>query len=186
MQQHSHPAPTQILKNEHDVILRVLDSFEGMLKKVEEGATPDPDFFGKSVQFFQGFADGWHHAKEEDCLFPAMEKAGLPREGGPVGMMLEEHDQGREYVREIKRSIEDNPAEAKKILLDNGWSFLQLLRAHIHKENEILFPLADRAITADAMHALSHEFDAAEAAKGEGTQERFLTLARELEAKVGV
>jgi hemerythrin-like domain-containing protein len=186
MEQHANPAPTQILKNEHDVILKVLDSFEGMLKKVEEGTAPDPDFFGKSVEFFQGFADGWHHAKEEDCLFPAMEKAGLPPEGGPVGMMLEEHDQGREYVREIKRSIEDTPAEAKKILLDNGWAFLQLLRAHIHKENEILFPLADRAIAADAMRVLSRDFEAAEAAKGEGTREHFLALARDLEAKVGV
>jgi hemerythrin-like domain-containing protein len=186
---HAHQGtPTEILKHEHEVILRVLTSFETILKTVEMGARPDPDLAGKVLEFCRGFADKCHHAKEEDLLFPAMEKAGFPREGGPVGVMLEEHEQGRAYIQGIEdavRLLPEDPETGRKRFLDNGWAYVQLLQAHIHKENEILFPLADRGIDPDTMHGLIHAFEDTEAAMGEGTHERFLNLAGEIAKRAG-
>ncbi len=51
------------------------------------------------------FADQCHHGKEEDLLFPAMEAAGIPRESGPIGVMLEEHNIGRQYVRGMAEAV---------------------------------------------------------------------------------
>ena len=187
MEQSEPRTPTRILRDEHEVILRVLNAFESMLHRIEDGSPPDKEALRNAVEFFRGFADGCHHAKEEDCLFPAMERAGLPTQGGPVGIMLEEHEQGRAYIQEIRRAVEENPPDARKRMIDNGWAYIQLLRAHIHKENEILFPLADKSVPEPAMKAVARDFEAAEAARGEGeTHEHFLSLARELEAKAGL
>ena len=57
------------------------------------------------MEFIATFADHNHHGKEEDILFPAMEKAGFPRDGGPVGVMLMEHTQGREYVGAMRLAV---------------------------------------------------------------------------------
>lgn len=186
MTQADHPTPTQILRHEHEVILRVLSAFERMLKSAESGAAPDRQAVSKAVEFFRGFADGCHHAKEEDCLFPALERAGLPTQGGPVGIMLEEHEQGRAYIREIARGNEEDTPEARKRLVDHGWGYVQLLRAHILKENEILFPLAEKSLPQSAMESVYGEFMAVEANREGESHDHFLALAEELEANAGV
>jgi hemerythrin-like domain-containing protein len=187
---HAHKGtPTEILKIEHEVILKVLGSFENILRRVEGGTPPDPELIDRTVAFFRGFADTCHHAKEEALLFPAMEEAGLSAEGGPVEVMLEEHEQGRAYIQGIVDAmamVPGNADEGRKRLLNNGWAYIQMLQAHIHKENEILFPLADRVIPPDRMHALIHAFEDAEAGMGEGAHERFLMLAEEIAKRAGV
>jgi hemerythrin-like domain-containing protein len=62
-----------------------------------------------------------------------------------------------------------------------------LLRAHIQKEDEILYPMADRMLSAEDVAALQHKFEVVEAEHmGEGTHERYLQLALELAKQYGV
>ena len=51
------------------------------------------------------FADKCHHGKEEDVLFPELEKAGIARQGGPIGVMLHEHVSGREFIRRMSEAL---------------------------------------------------------------------------------
>jgi hemerythrin-like domain-containing protein len=182
---HAHAkSPTTILREEHEVIVKVLDGLEAMLERIQKGGPADPGLLEEAVHFIHGFADGCHHEKEEEMLFPALEAAGVPVQGGPVGVMLAEHEEGREYARGIAEGIAalagGSDAGRRKVL-DNGWAYIQLLRAHIMKENEILFPLADRAISPDAMHGLTHAFEDAEARFGEEKRAGFLALADKIE-----
>lgn len=73
----------------------------------------------KIHEFLKVFADKCHHAKEEDVLFPEMEKAGVLRKGGPIGVMLAEHAQGREYVKNIGDGINKYKAGDKKAVSKN-------------------------------------------------------------------
>jgi hypothetical protein len=61
---------------------------------------------GDCSGFFRNFADRCHHSKEEDELFPKMVEHGIPKEGGPIGVMLMEHDQGRAFVRGMSEAAE--------------------------------------------------------------------------------
>jgi hemerythrin-like domain-containing protein len=70
-----------------------------------------PDLFRQGVDFVRNFADRCHHAKEEENLFPRMEARGVPRDGGPIGVMLFEHEEGRAYVRAIAGAIDDYEAD---------------------------------------------------------------------------
>jgi hemerythrin-like domain-containing protein len=70
------------------VILKVLDCFDLALQQARAGGTASREVFEPFLEFFRGFADKCHHCKEEDRLFPCMEARGIPREGGPIGVML--------------------------------------------------------------------------------------------------
>ncbi len=97
---------TEILKEEHRVIERVLNSLDIGAQRLADGQPVPMDFFIKTTDFVKGFADGCHHKKEEQVLFPALEENGLPREGGPVGAMLADHDEGRRLTRAIREEAE--------------------------------------------------------------------------------
>src|SRR3974390_476213 len=85
---------TDILRKEHDVILKMLDATDAVGRRLvlSEKGLPDPP--GGLLDFFLLFADLCHHGKEEDLLFPLLEKKGIPRGGGPIGVMLSEHGRG--------------------------------------------------------------------------------------------
>jgi hemerythrin-like domain-containing protein len=180
---HSEKA-TELLSDEHRVIERVLAVVEKLTQTPVESAIEN---WKKALDFFRYFADQCHHFKEEQVLFPAMEEHGIPRDGGPIGMMLMEHEEGRAYVRAMLSAIplvEAKNEVAKEILVDKAKAYLRLLREHIQKEDEILFRIADDVIPADEQKVLLRSFEEHEAKEiGEGVHEKYLKIVEELEAK---
>jgi hemerythrin-like domain-containing protein len=149
--------PTDVLRDEHAIILRALDLLE-RAAGATEGEAPD-GWWTEAVSWLRDFADRNHHGKEEDLLFPAMIRAGVPAEGGPVDVMLEEHERGRALVRAMAQST--GAARAAR-----AREYVALLRDHIEKENQVLFPLADAVFSAEEQRTLSDRFGALEAALG--------------------
>ncbi len=90
---------TEILMAEHEVIKRVISALEAAAAKLDAGEAVRPGFFIDAADFIKGFADGCHHVKEEQVLFKTMGMYGIPVQGGPIGMMLYEHEQGRVTAR---------------------------------------------------------------------------------------
>src|SRR3990167_9821333 len=101
---------TEALKNDHRVIEKVLHVLEAASKKIDQGGEVPVDVLKKAADFIRNFADSYHHGKEENILFKSMEEKGFPREGGPIGVMLMEHDEGRGYERGLVEGIEKNAA----------------------------------------------------------------------------
>ena len=178
---HSEKA-TELLSDEHRVIERVLAVLEKLTTKPVENSL---DSWRKALDFFSHFADQCHHLKEEQVLFPAMEERGIPRDGGPIGMMLMEHEEGRTYVRAMLSAIplvETKNEAAKEILVDKAKAYLRLLKDHIQKEDEILFKIADDVISPDEQKQLLRSFEEHEAKEiGTGVHEKYLKLVEELE-----
>ncbi len=153
---------TQCLREEHRIILRVLDCFEVALNEAQQSGDWPIETMRAFTVFFEDFADRCHHCKEEGRLFPTLESAGIPREGGPIGVMLEEHERGRMFVRAMKddiANIENNAQPAKASLLEHGIQFIDLLRGHIMKEDNILFNMADQVIQGSDANALQQAFN---------------------------
>ena len=177
--------PTEVLTAEHRTIERVLDVLEKLSTRPVEDSL---DSWRKALDFFSHFADQCHHYKEEQVLFPAMEERGIPRDGGPIGMMLMEHEDGRSYVRAMLGAIplvERKNEAAKEILIDKAKAYLRLLREHIQKEDDVLFRIADEVIPADEQKALLRAFEEHEAKEmGKGVHEKYLNLIEELEQSV--
>ncbi|MBW7906334.1 MAG: hemerythrin domain-containing protein [Phycisphaerae bacterium] len=184
MTQHScdgcEHGPTGVLKAEHRVIERVVDAME----RVIEQRPLDAGFFAKAIDFLRNFTDGCHHAKEEDQLFPTLEAAGVPRERGPIGCMLEEHARGRALVRRMSETLEaaaGGSAEATLAFEAAVRSYVDLLRQHIWKEDNVLFSMADRVLDTDGREALSRAFDAGrQGAAAVDRREHYARVADEL------
>ena len=96
--------PTEVLVDEHNAIIEMLGVVEEVNRRLETGEKVESSDLLDIVDFIQGFADACHHNKEEGILFPAMEAAGIPMRGGPIGVMLQEHEQGRAYARAMKEA----------------------------------------------------------------------------------
>ena len=152
-------SPTQILREEHRVILRALALLEEAAARLDVGNTIPEIWWEKLVAWLQDFADRNHHAKEEEHLFPALARAGVPAAGGPIAVMLDEHVEGRALLRAMAERAGSARAEAAR-------AYVHRLGAHIDKENEVLFHLAE-AVLDSAMQALvGRRFEKVEAEQG--------------------
>ena len=176
--------PTETLRHEHDVILLVLQAAESEVSSYQENGQLDAGKIEQMLDFFRNFADKCHHMKEEKQLFVRMAARGMPFDGGPIGVMMSEHEMGRNFLRETAAAIpnaKNGNAEAMKQVADNLGGYVELLRAHIHKENEILFPMADRILSLQDRAELTAEFDRIEAEEiGADVHEKYHHMAHEL------
>jgi hemerythrin-like domain-containing protein len=171
---------TDTLTEEHRQILRMLDVLAKMVDRTKEGLDISDEDAADLLRFFRMYSDQRHHAKEETILFPALEKAGMPTNGGPVGCMLEEHDQGRAYVAGIDDAIGSGNTKA---FVEKADRFDALLRDHIRKEDEVLYPMACDLLTEDDDDRMLDEFGEADRQFGKESLEQIVSLVRRLEAE---
>ncbi len=176
--------PTETLMDEHEMILTVLDAAEQELHLMETTGRVRAERVEQMVDFFRNFADRCHHAKEEKLLFVRMEERGMPREAGPIGVMLYEHDLGRGYVRAVAEALSraaQGDGEALQAIRQNLAAYIHLLRDHIYKEDHILYPMADQILLPDDQRWLEGEFERVEREEiGVGVHEKYHELAHRL------
>lgn len=124
---------TEQLAADHAGILEVLEALDGVLREAERTRTVPSDFLRTLVAFSQSFVDRCHHGKEEGCLFPCLARLGMPTDGGPIGVMLQEHEQGRALMRAIAAALDRY--EAGRAAVDDVLApfreYADLLRHHI-------------------------------------------------------
>ena len=179
---------TQVLRDEHEGILAMLAVVETAAYRLRDGKDVSPTLFTDAVGFFRNFADACHHGKEELELFPELVEHGLPKEGGPVGVMLVEHDQGRAFVRGMKEAADkyaQGDQSAIPALVSNVLGYVELLRAHIDKENSVLFNMADRLLSDTEQDQLYDGFEEIERTRtGPGEHERYHAMIAEYQKVV--
>jgi hemerythrin-like domain-containing protein len=178
--------PTEELVTEHNAIKRMLRVLEQVAQRLEAGAQVDVSDLEQMVDFIRGFADRCHHGKEEDLLFCAMEEAGISRQEGPIGMMLHEHAVGRNYVQGMAEGIASykaGDAAAATRIAENARGYAALLTRHIFKEDNILYPIADRVLSPETQAELMEGFEQIERERvGPGKHEEYHALLDRLEA----
>ena len=162
-------SPIAVLAEEHALILRALDVLEQGLTRIESGVPVGGAFFGQLVEFFQAFADRYHHGKEEEILFRHMvEEMDYPRRSGPIAVLSSEHEIGRARVRALAAAagrLETDPAAVRQ-LVEEGRAYRALLRAHIEREDHKVFPMVEDFLGPDERADLLPAFSRFEAVEG--------------------
>ena len=185
---------TDLLVQEHDLILRglaVLGRLAWLAQQAPQEAPaivepPFPVADGRAmVTFLRELADGRHHAKEEQVLFPALEAAGIARSGGPLGCMLAEHDHGRAAIRAMDAALSAAASDpgAWRTFAVAAHTYVHLLSAHIYKENNVLFRMAEQALGPAEDPRLMAAYAAAERTSGLAETATYVTLLEQLEAR---
>jgi len=174
------------LVHEHRLILRMLDLLEKRAALTRSGEYANYRFYQDGVDFIRNYADRFHHAKEEDILFEALINNGMPRANSPVAAMLMEHDHGRAFVRAMEEAagaaLAGEPG-ANMLIAENALGYVGLLREHIAKEDDILYPLAERVIPAEMRDGIIAGYTAAEARTPADFESRYAEIVARYEAE---
>ncbi len=152
--------PTEALIAEHNIIKRAIALLEEADRRMEVGDDTAVNVYPQLIDFIREFADGCHHGKEEDLLFKVLIERGLPPEG-PIKVMLDEHVQGRAYVKNLAQSVDKFQQGDKSVratIIDNGEGYANLLKNHIEKEDVVLYPMADKILSAEDQEELEEGF----------------------------
>lgn len=150
---------------EHELIERGLVLLQSAVVRIENQEPLPEGFAAWAARFFQQFADHCHHAKEEAVLFPVLKQRGIPEQDGPIGVMLHEHVLGRDCVRRMREASQAQPFDAETFAAA-ARQYVPLLRQHIFKENNVLFRMAERVMSAADDADVMHRFSQVEQERG--------------------
>ena len=182
--------PMEILEHEHRVIEVVLGCLEQMARQSRDERRIPVDDARSAIDFFRTFADRCHHGKEETHLFAAMTRRGFPSDEGPIAQMLFEHETGRDCIGEMAAAIDDSLRHrdgASSRFAEQTDRYVALLREHIQKEDDCLFPMADEALDETELGRLEEAFAGVESEELDpGTHDRCVVIARELARRYSI
>jgi hemerythrin-like domain-containing protein len=180
--------PVDEFRREHRTIERMLNLLERAADTLDASQEIPVDFFPDLLEFLRSFVDACHAGKEELVLFPAMESHGVAHSSGPVALILAEHDIARGHVNalaEAARHYVLGDVGAAQPLGQTIRSYTGLLRAHIQKEDTIVFPMAAELLTGDEVKAIGGQFERLERERiGDGEHERLERVLGNLEAQL--
>lgn len=170
---------------EHEMIERSMAVLKHCLENIDE-TIKKPRQIVRSLDFLLEFGDKIHNKKEEDFLFPLMEKRGIPTAGGPIGVMLLEHKMERELLRTMLAKVSTlaaSPPDKRQEFCRKGFEYLQIRAEHIWKENDILYPMARKIFTDQDNANLLVSFEGInKGTYGDNAGEKFDQMLLEIEA----
>lgn len=165
---------TQDLRKEHNAILYVLKILDKMMTVSSHEDRDKLNDYKEVIFFLRIFADKCHHGKEENYLFEELANNGVPKEGGPIGVMLQEHDLGRNYIASMDEAVE---SEDLAKFQSNAMKYSNLLNNHIDKENNVLFVAADKLLDDQKQDELFEKFEEhEESVVGHGVHEQLHSM----------
>jgi hypothetical protein len=170
----------ELLRKDHEITERVLAAME---KRFATEAGPDPEQVGLLLQYVRDYVDQCHNLKEEQHLFPRLESRGMPRHGGPLGVMLQEHDRAREILSRfvpLASAFADGKSSVLPELRAAFAEYAALCKDHFWKENDILYPMALRALGEDEAAEIVAGIEEVEASLGPGTRDRYYRMAEKI------
>lgn len=135
---------TASLRRDHDLIEKVIKAMESTIQLLNDGKQIPESILLPVIDFSKNFTDVCHHSKEENSLFPALEQAGMPRNMGPIAMMLMDHERSREIGKEMENSAKDYISSGNSTkLISDMQQYVEHITEHLWKENNRLFMMAE-------------------------------------------
>jgi hypothetical protein len=155
--------PISILIEEHRVLLEKAERLATLVKMIDEAC--DSVYVGDALTELQSVVKDFqdsekHYLREENVLFPTMEKHGVTE---PPAIMWMEHNR----IREVKKKLHDLVEEwntmpysdFKARLTEAAGPLCSVLPDHFFKENNILFPTALQVVTDKEWEDVRKDFD---------------------------
>ncbi len=177
-----------VMVEQHRNISRMLRIIKAACCSILEGADVDQAEFADIVDFVRNYADAHHHQREEQVLFPEMiDKLGPLANTIITHGMLVEHDLGRAHIRSLNEALklyaEDPQTEYKLQILTEAMGYVNRLQVHVEKENNVVYPMAERELPADVKEKIDAAVRDLETEDSASFTAQSLALLDKLEAK---
>ncbi len=179
----------EFLVAEHELIERSMAVLKTCLEDMDRAARR-PARLMRALDFLLEFGDKLHNAKEENHLFPRMEQRGIPRDAGPIGVMLLEHSAERDLLRQLLAqapALAAAPQAEREAFRARALEYLRIRAEHIWKENDILYKMALQVLTPADQAELLAAFRALDRETyGENARAHFAAMVAEQEQEGGI
>ncbi|WP_096190961.1 hemerythrin domain-containing protein [Neobacillus soli] len=146
------------LKSEHPLLLEQLEGMYGLTQKIDQERDVE-DYFLELIAMVKEFKAALdpHSEREEGVLFPMM-GVYIGTTSGPIAVMEYEHDQAKLNIKGFLEKAEGNQTstEEKKKLAELIQEAYFILTEHFSKEENVLFPMAERMLTDEEKAELYH------------------------------
>lgn len=143
---------TESLRNDHFLIEKMTRALLVTADLLKAGKPIPAPFLEQALDFTKNFTNVCHHGKEEDTLFPTLEKGGMPRQGGPIARMLFEHEMTKQLAEKMEASAKAyiQTGNAEQLIADIR-NYTDHVSQHLTKENFRLFVMADMMLGSKAV-----------------------------------
>ena len=177
---------SELLMNDHQTTEKV---FEAVERALAGPGNPPPGLLRDAATYFKEYVDGCHNRKEEEHLFPLVERRGIPRHGGPLAVMLMEHEQNRQILPVLVDLVDEYIAGNATVLdklRETFAAYASLMKNHFWKENDILYPMARRVMSGADAQGVVAGIEAVEDSVGPYTRQKYYGLAERITTAGGV
>ena len=169
---------------EHEMIERAMAVLKNNLEKIDE-TVKKPLQMQRAIDFLLEFGDKVHNTKEENFLFPLMGQKGMPVEGGPIGVMLMEHDAERNLLQRMMTELPNLPeatTSARHKFAAEGFEYLTIRAEHIWKENDVLYAMGRKVFSDEDNTSLLSAFKTLDQQTyGDSAREHYAQMLAEVE-----
>ncbi|MHC4247553.1 MAG: hemerythrin domain-containing protein [Planctomycetota bacterium] len=148
---------TTALREEHAVMLRLLDCLERAAAAIRAGGPVCDGALVRGFRLINVFVCRGHYAKERHLL-TMMKARGL----WPLAGFLDEHRDSLDFAAAMVRSLPEaarGEQSARRMLAENATAYVGFMRAHIAREDEVVFAAADEILTQQDDAAAARAYD---------------------------
>ena len=177
------------LIDEHRLISRMVNVLTVLHKRLESEEHADVKVLMDVVDFFRMFVDKNHHAKEEDALFPTLERRAVNPAGCTIQSLKDEHEQSRILTTALSDATgqyKNGDPTAKSKISATIRSSIDLLSDHVWRENILLFPTAEKTLQEAELDEVTRSYYEIEKALGTEFLSKYEQLVGALEKTTGV
>jgi hemerythrin-like domain-containing protein len=175
----------EILVNEHNLIRQALETLSLAKEELEEGVRPPVELFEKAVELSRTFTGKFHHFKEEYVMFARLAQRKNGALDGQIESLRHQHERSRDFMAQVANCL-DGYAKGQEIptsdLLENLAAYISLLRHHLHREDQVFYPMTEKELSEEEKKALAEEFEKEGAKAGNNVMEEARQLVMEMGA----
>ena len=145
----------KLLFEEHSIIVNAIDVARQAGSLIGKDDEQYERTVRKLIQFFRQYADGFHHHKEEEILFPEMAKKNELLGEGVIKEMFEHHEDFREMIKGIEKFLDAKEYSSAQLQLK---LYTEALLDHIAVENDEVFQMAESIFDEKELDRINFRF----------------------------
>ncbi|MFH2131789.1 MAG: hemerythrin domain-containing protein [bacterium] len=175
----------ELLKKEHKLIQRYLDNMSVAQDLLIERETVPPTVIKGAIRFAKDFMNKTHHFKEEYVLFLKLAE----KKGGELDPQIvslrDQHERSRGLVSKIKEALngyEKGDEVSFSAMAEQMGYYVSLEKSHLHREDHVFYPLAEKLFSAEEMAAFDVEFAKIDEKQGKGSFQKGVEMVEAIEA----
>lgn len=153
---------SETLKQDHEDMRTIIAVLGEMASRLEEEHVVPAEDLRTVVHYLDTFVTQCHHAKEESVLFPALEEAGLKRDGGPLEIMSAEHQLEENFLAGMADAVmryEQGDLNSGQAIGQYARDFSALLTRDMEQEDQLIYPLAEQQLPQPRQMQIAEQFD---------------------------